>query len=213
MIVKICGVTSVADALAAAESGADLIGLNFFERSPRCVAAATAAAIVAALPASVRAVGVSVQEDWDIIAQRARRLKLALVQVHGDQLEPCPYPDLAWIPAFAIRDAASLRAVEAFLERCPADRLPTAILVDAYVAGAYGGTGRPAPWPLLADWRPSVPVLLAGGLNADNVAAAVAMVRPWGVDVASGVEVRPGVKALDKMQRFVAAARAAACRC
>jgi phosphoribosylanthranilate isomerase len=100
--------------------------------------------------------------------------------------------------------------VEAYLAACrEAGTLPPAVLVDAHVPGEYGGTGRVAPWDLLADWRPTVPLILAGGLTPDSVAAAIRRVRPFAVDVASGVESVPGRKDAEKMRRFIGEARAA----
>src|SRR5205814_10530314 len=104
----------------------------------------------------------------------------------------------------------SLNDISRYLDVCRnTNRLPAAILLDAHVPGQYGGTGQKAPWHLLADFKPGVPVLLAGGLTPDNVAEAVRVVRPYAVDVASGVEARPGHKDEDKMRRFIANARGA----
>ena len=111
------------------------------------------------------------------------------------------------------RDRQSLQTIDAYLDACRQQRLlPAAILVDAHVAGQYAGTGRTAPWELLADYRPGVPLLLAGGLMPENVAEAVRLVRPYGVDVASGVESAPGRKDAEKMRRFLGNAREAAAR-
>lgn len=206
--VKICGVTTPADAALAAELGADAVGLNFYPRSPRYVDEATARAIVAALPPYVEPVGLFVNETIDHARDVARRLGLRTLQWHGDKLPTWPDAATRFIPAFPVRDAASLHAITAYLDRCREEnRLPAAVLVDAHVAGSYGGTGQPAPWHLLADFRPGVPLLLAGGLNPDNVAAAVRAVRPFAVDVASGVESRPGVKDADRLRSFMEAVR------
>jgi phosphoribosylanthranilate isomerase len=116
-----------------------------------------------------------------------------------------------WVVAFAVRDRQSLTAIDAYLDRCRQEgRLPDALLVDAHVPGEYGGTGQVAPWDLLAEYRPPVPLILAGGLTPENVAEAVRRVRPYGVDVASGVESSPGRKDAEKMRRFIAEARRAA---
>ena len=119
---------------------------------------------------------------------------------------------LAWlIVAFVVRDQNSLQDIAGYLHRSRTlGQVPDAILVDAHVPGQYGGTGRVAPWDLLADFRPGVPLILAGGLTPDNVAEAVRIVRPYGVDVASGVEQQPGVKDAEKMRRFIGNAREAA---
>jgi phosphoribosylanthranilate isomerase len=123
---------------------------------------------------------------------------------HGDRL----LAGTRWIPAFPVRDASSLQQIEAWLDRLRfLNGLPAAILVDAHVPGMHGGTGQTAPWQLLADFRPGVPLILAGGLTPDNVADAIRIVRPYAVDVASGVESKPGVKDPDKIRRFIDAVR------
>ena len=211
MRIKICGITSVEDGVAAAFAGADAIGLNFYSNSPRCIDFATAKQIVNALPPFVESVGLFVNET---LADACRSLEgiggVRTIQWHGDQLTPSDVWPYRVIPAFSIRDANSLQQINAFLDVCrDMHNLPAAILVDANVPGEYGGTGQKAPWNLLADFRPGVPVVLAGGLTQENVAEAVRLVRPYAVDVASGVEFAPGRKDRDKMRRFVAEALAA----
>jgi phosphoribosylanthranilate isomerase len=206
--VKICGITNEPDAVAAARAGADAIGLNFYARSPRSIDEARAARIIQALPPFVEPVGLFVNESWDDVAAAARRLGLRTVQIHADRLEPGPREGLRWIAALAVQDRSDLEQVKRLLDWPPAQR-PAAVLLDASVPGMYGGTGQTAPWPLLAGLSVDIPVILAGGLNADNVAEAVRTVHPYGVDVASGVEASPGRKDHDKMARFIAAARAA----
>jgi phosphoribosylanthranilate isomerase len=209
--VKICGVTRPADARAAAEAGADAIGLNFHPASPRCVGDAAAAAILRELPPLVAAVGVFVEVPHRAAAERVQALgRITTVQMHGRQLFPPDCEPLQFIPAFAVRDAAGLEEVTRYLEACrQAGCLPAAVLVDGYAAGLAGGTGRTVPWDLLAEFRPPVPLILAGGLTPDNVAEAVRRVRPYAVDVAGGVESSPGVKDPEKMRRFVDNARTA----
>jgi phosphoribosylanthranilate isomerase len=207
--IKICGVTTAADAEQAARLGADAVGLNFFARSPRFVSEGRAREIVAALPAFVEPVGLFVNEDFASIHAAAGRLALRTLQLHADRQALLPRDEYRYVIAFAVRDAASLGAIDAYLDSCRRDgRLPAALLLDAHVPGAYGGTGRTAPWDLLAGYRPGVPLILAGGLTPDNVGAAIRRVRPYAVDVASGVESSPGVKDTDKMRRFIDAARA-----
>jgi phosphoribosylanthranilate isomerase len=206
--IKICGVTTAADAALAARLGADAVGLNFYPGSPRAVSEQTARAIVAALPPFVEPVGVFVNESFDSMRAVAQRLQMRTVQLHGERIGVPPSDGYRYLPAFAVRDRASLIALDAYLEMCRvAGQMPAAILVDSHVAGAYGGTGQRAPWDLLADYRPIVPLILAGGLTPDNVAEAVRRVRPWAVDVASGVESGPGVKEAEKMRRFIEAVR------
>ena len=116
-----------------------------------------------------------------------------------------------WIPAFAVQDATSLLQITSHLEKWRSlGDVPAAILVDAHVPGQYGGTGQVAPWHLLVDFDPGVPLILAGGLTPENVAEAIRIVRPYAVDVASGVESSPGKKDPDKMRRFIDAVRESA---
>ena len=132
--------------------------------------------------------------------------------VRGTEEPADPFP-FRLIPAFPVGDAAGLARLTRHLDRCRAlGRLPAAVLIDAHVPGRYGGTGQTAPWHLLADFDPGVPLLLAGGLTPDTVAEAVRVVRPWGVDVASGVESSPGRKDPEKVRRFLDRAREAAAR-
>ena len=208
--IKICGITSVDDALMAARLGVDAIGLNFCKASKRCVVTAVAERILEVLPPQVEAVGLFVNEPLAVAASQLQRLYgIQTLQWHGD--EPEIQPPEAWykyIPAFAIVDEASLAKVRAFLDCCRSTgRLPAAVLLDGYAAGQYGGTGQPAPWRLIAELDLGVPLILAGGLTPDNVAEAIRIVRPYAVDVASGVEREPGRKDPDKLRRFVEAVR------
>lgn len=209
--VKICGVTSPTDVAACAEAGADAVGINFHPGSVRYVDPRASAPILRAVPPLMAAVGVFVNQPFRQVAAVAYQLGLRGVQCHGDLGEPeDPFP-FSFVPAFRVRDRQSLADIDAYLARCRAvGRMPGAILVDAFVEGQHGGTGRTAPWELLADFRPRVPILLAGGLTPDNVAEAIRMVRPAGVDVATGVEAAPGRKDPDKVRAFVANAREAA---
>lgn len=212
--IKICGVTNLDDGLAAADAGADAIGFNFCTRSPRFIEPLAARDIAARLPAGVTRVGVFVNSTTGAIMAAAEQVGLDLIQLHGD--EP-PEEVLALAPRRvmrAIRAATkNLAEVSRFLERCrQAGADLTAVLADAAVAGQYGGTGERADWEAWSQYasKPRVPPLvLAGGLVAENVADGIAKVRPAAVDVASGVESEPGVKDPEKVKRFVAAARAA----
>ncbi len=210
---KICGITSVADALAAADCGADAIGLNFYKKSPRCIDEAMAIEILAALPAEIDAYLLAVDEPWNDSLARTERLgRSNWIQVHRDRHVACPDRNQHWMPAFGVKDESSLLAIREFFDRCyrGRKRAPTAILVDAAVPGSFGGTGQVAPWELLAGWSPGIDinVFLAGGLTPDNVAQAIRTVCPYMVDVASGVESSPGKKDIDKMRRFIDAVRA-----
>jgi phosphoribosylanthranilate isomerase len=207
--IKICGVTTVESALDAVRAGADAIGLNFYPKSPRAVSESMACDILASLPPFVEPVMLSVDEPWETaLARRARLPGVRTIQRHD--LEPClPGAEIRWIPAFGIRHAGSLDAIRTLLHRCRAynDPLPAAILVDASVPGQLGGTGQTLPWEVLDSFDVGLPLILAGGLTPENVGAAVKRVRPFAVDVASGVESRPGIKDFDRMRRFALAVR------
>jgi phosphoribosylanthranilate isomerase len=208
--VKICGVTSAADLRLAAECGADAVGLNFYPRSPRYVAPAQAASLLRALPPFVDAVGVFVGLKTRQVCALAYQLGLRAVQCFGDFDDVEDTFPFQRIVAFRVKDRSSLDEVELYLAKCrAAGAMPGAVLVDAHVEGQLGGTGKVAPWELLKEFRPGVPLILAGGLTAENVAEAIRVVRPYGVDVASGVESSPGRKDPDKVRRFVENARGA----
>lgn len=208
--VKICGITSPADAAQAAALGADLIGLNFYAKSPRCIDEATARSIVQVLPTAVEPVALFVNELLERSQPIVNSLGIRTVQMHGNWDECLP-TGTRMIVAFAVRDAISLRHITSYLDRCATKGdAPYAILVDAHVPGMFGGTGQVAPWHLLAGFDPGVPLILAGGLTPENVAEAIRIVKPYAVDVASGVESSPGKKDADKMRRFIDAVRSAA---
>ena len=214
--IKICGVTSVSDALAAVEAGADAIGLNFYSGSPRCIGVQEAKLIADAVSAEVDRVGVFVNAPADEIQQICQSAGLRAIQLHGD--EP---PELlkslghGWAVIRARRlGNRGLQAICDDIANCcqSAGFGPDAILIDAAMSGAYGGTGRTVDWSLLLDyqqWLGDVPLVLAGGLTPDNVAEAIQTVRPHAVDVSSGVESSPGIKDAIKMRDFVIAAREA----
>jgi phosphoribosylanthranilate isomerase len=199
--VKICGVTSAHDARMIVDAGASAIGLNFFARSPRHVSLDEAAAISAELPSHICRVGVFVDADRDEVARIALRVGLHALQFHGGESpEYCRGWDRKVIKAVRARDAETVRTVAGY----PVDF----VLVDAYVEGLVGGTGRLARW----DWLTDIDrerLILAGGLTPENVAAAVRQVRPVGVDVASGVESAPGRKDPTLVRRFIANAQSA----
>jgi phosphoribosylanthranilate isomerase len=209
--IKICGVTTPEDARLAAEAGADAVGLNFYPKSPRFLNPTQAIAVVRALPAFTVPVGVFVGMPIRQVCAVAYQLGLRGIQTYDDQPpaeDPFPF---AHIPAFRVKDAAGLDHVRRFVEAATAlGRRPAAVLIDSHVEGQMGGTGQTAPWELLAGFDPGVPVILAGGLTPENVGDAIALVRPWGVDVASGVERAPGRKDPAKVTRFVKIARKAA---
>ena len=205
--VKICGVTTPEDARFAADCGADAVGLNFYPKSPRFLTAPRAAAVVRALPAFTAPVGVFVGMPVRQVCAVAFQLGLRGVQTYDAPHADDTFP-FAHVPSFRVKDAAGLDHVRRYVEAATrSGRPPAAVLIDSHVEGQLGGTGHRAPWGLLAGFDPGVPLILAGGLTPENVAEAVALVRPWGVDVASGVESAPGRKDPDKVARFVHAAR------
>jgi phosphoribosylanthranilate isomerase len=214
--VKVCGLTSVADALACARSGADWIGLNFHPASPRWVDLALAAEILAALPVGVEPVGLFVDRPPSEVVAIAARLGLRIVQLHGREPPETltALGPLQVVRAFRLADTEDVARMSSYLDACQTlGRPPEWVLVDAFVAGQAGGTGHAiAPEVLEALAASPLPALstrliLAGGLTPENVAARVAQVGPWMVDVASGVESSPGRKDPARVASFVRAAR------
>jgi phosphoribosylanthranilate isomerase len=201
--VKICGVTNVADALAAAEAGADLIGLNFYEQSPRQISLETAAEISRALPPLVLRVGVFVNPEEAQISRAIAQCGLSLLQFHGDETpEFCTQFGLMSMKAFRIRDAESLNQL--------ANYQTTAFLLDAHSRNGLGGTGEKFNWELAVEAQKfGKPIFLAGGLTPENIGDAVKKVRPFAVDVSSGVESAPGKKDAAKVKAFIQAVRKA----
>jgi len=210
--VKICGITRPEWACAAAEAGADAIGLIFAE-SPRRISPETAEAIVAALPPWVTPVGVFVGAPAAEVRGLAERLHLGAVQLHGD--EPAEMlADLGPVKvlkAVGVAGEADLASARRWRDRAEAlGRRPDAYLVDARVPGGpRGGTGQVADWSLAARMQEEGfrPLVLSGGLGPENVTEAIRAVRPWGVDTSSGTEVSPGQKSPEKIRAFVEAVR------
>jgi phosphoribosylanthranilate isomerase len=214
MWIKICGIREAETASALADVGVDAIGLNFCESSPRFVDEQIAAEIVALLPREVTPVGVFVNHTAGEIRRLCRACGLETVQLHGDE----PASLIAELREFrvirAVRTGGDFVMLAAtHLAECRAlGTEPWAWLVDARSPQAYGGTGETVDWDSLVPSRRQAegpPLILAGGLTPDNVAAAVRTVRPWGVDVASGVESSPAVKDLRLIEAFVRRTRSA----
>ena len=200
--VKICGITSPADGIAAADAGADMIGLMFCPQSPRHVSIEVAGQIAQAVPPFVVKVGVFVSASEELVAEAIASCGLSLLKFHGDES-----PEFC--ASFGNRAFKAYRGVPDASERTYIRNEAPALLVDAAVSGSYGGTGLTADWSAAARLAKHYPLLLAGGLNPDNVAEAVRQVIPWGVDVASGVESSPGKKDPGRMRSFVQAVRSA----
>jgi phosphoribosylanthranilate isomerase len=199
--VKICGLTNLDDALDAVELGADYLGFNFYPASPRCLSEETAMEIFEEIPTNISKVGVFVNEPIAEVLDKAIRLQLDILQFHGDEtpeeLNPIGRP---WYKAFRLKDASVLAEIPKY--ECDW------ILVDAYSEKAYGGTGITAHWDLVREAsRFGKKIILAGGLNEENVAMAVATVKPFMVDVASGLEISPRKKDRHKMELFIQRAK------
>ena len=200
--VKICGITAADDALHAAACGADALGFVFYTGSPRCVTPAAAAAICAGLPPFVSRVGLFVNEDPERIRAVADECGLDVVQLHGDEpAQDCVRLSRRVVKALRVRDVASLAGHEQYAV--------SALLLDAWDADRFGGTGASFNWELATGIARQRPVILAGGLTPDNVAEAIRQVRPYGVDVSSGVERAPGRKDPEKVARFIRMAKEA----
>jgi phosphoribosylanthranilate isomerase len=200
--VKICGITNLRDAHRAVELGADALGFIFYPGSPRAVSPEKAREIIETLPPLVSTVGVFVNEDIDTVRAVRRLAGLALVQLHGDET-----PETVSALGPSVIKTIRVKGVESF---DAIDRYhPRAFLLDTHADQAYGGTGQRFAWDL-TQWVEGVPFFLAGGLTPDNVAEAIAVTRPYGVDVSSGVEASPGVKDPARLKAFIANAKAAA---
>ena len=196
--VKICGITNARDASAAMDLGVAALGFNFYEKSPRSIAPAEAWQIRQTMPRDVQAVGVFVNWKPGSVLALATALQLSAVQLHGDEL---PGDDatcaraVAVIKAFRVGSGFSLAAFGRF-------RCASWFLLDAARAGQYGGTGHTTNWDFARKAALKRPIILAGGLSPENVAEAILAVRPYAVDVASGVESKPGKKDQGKMREF-----------
>ncbi len=200
--VKVCGITSAEDAAVAVEAGADALGFVFASESPRTVTSERAADIAAMLPPFVWTVGVFVDQRIDDVLRIARDARLHAVQLHGN--EPSEYSariPLPVIRAIRVRNADALNIIGRYPAR--------AFLLDAYVEGQPGGTGKTVAWDLAAEVAGKAPIILSGGLRPETVGAAVRRVRPFGVDVSSGVERAPGLKDHRKLKEFIAHVREA----
>lgn len=201
--VKICGLTSVADALAAAEAGADMIGLMFYAGSPRHITLPQAVAIARALPPFVLRVGVFVNPEPDHVTRAIAECGLNLLQFHGDEDSAfCTQFGLMSLKALRVKAAESLKTLEHYQT--------DAFLLDAYSKTGLGGTGEQFNWDLAVEAKKfGKPIFLAGGLTPQNVGAAVKQVQPFAVDVSSGVESAPGKKDAAKMKAFIEVVRTA----
>lgn len=200
--VKICGITRLEDALAAAELGADALGFNLWPGSPRFLPPEAAREIVSRLPPLVTPVGVFVNQPRAEVMRLAAAAGVALLQLHGDETpDDCQGLGLPVVKAFRVAGPEDLAAI-------PAYRSVAAVLLDSRSDG-FGGSGRAFDWELARRAAGPRPLVLAGGLSPGNVARAIRAVRPFAVDAASGLESSPGVKDREKMALFVRAAQEA----
>ncbi len=200
--VKICGITRAQDLHAACEAGADALGFVFYDKSPRHVSPGTATALLRELPPFVQSVGLFVNADPAFVESVLRVAPLDLLQFHGDETRAdCARYGRPWIKAVRVSAGTDLL-------KCAADFAGArGLLLDAFVPGVPGGTGERFDWGLIPPDLP-LPVVLSGGLDPANVVDAVRTVRPWAVDVSSGVEAAKGIKDPQKVAQFIARARA-----
>ncbi len=198
--VKICGITNLEDALTAAEYGADALGFVFWEKSPRYVSPDTAATIIKSLPPFITTVGVFVNEPAARIRSIIDAAGLNCIQLHGDESpSECAKINggtgLKLIKAFRVRDKKDISRLS--------DYKVSAYLLDAFREGVPGGTGQTFDWELAIEAKASGRIILSGGLNPENIKDALAKAGPYGVDVSSGVEARPGKKDRDRLIKFL----------
>ena len=199
--VKICGITRVEDAISAVHAGADAIGLVFYAPSPRCVSVEQAQQIVAAIPPFVSMVGLFVNATQTEIESVLSKVRLDIVQFHGDEsAHDCEQINLPYYKAIRVKADTNLLQYEVEFSGAKA------LLLDAHSDSAFGGTGQTFDWKLIPKSL-TKPVILAGGLNAENVAEAIQQVRPYAVDVSGGVEISKGIKDVAKIAAFMRAVK------
>jgi phosphoribosylanthranilate isomerase len=198
--VKICGITSLEDALTSVDAGADALGFVFYPLSPRHIFPEQAADIIRKLPPFIQTVGLFVNESRDTVNTTADQCGLDIVQLHGDETPDfCSSIKRRIIKAFRVKGSFSLDSVS--------DYRVAACLLDAWSPAAHGGTGQTFNWEIASAAAAQRTVILAGGLTPDNVAEAVRRVKPYAVDVSSGVEISPGHKDAEKIRKFIIQAR------
>ncbi len=195
--IKICGITNKEDALAAAHLGADALGF-IFAPSPRKISAERAREIIKALPPFIKTVGVFVDEDPERVSSIVAMCGLDVLQLHGSEsIDYCSSFDRRVIKAVRLRSRDDLENLSKYVN------VVDALLLDTYVPNKLGGTGITFDWKLAVEARRYGRIILAGGLNPENVAAAISMVKPYAVDASSGLEQSPGVKDHEKMAQFI----------
>ncbi|MGB5875257.1 MAG: phosphoribosylanthranilate isomerase [Bacteroidota bacterium] len=200
--IKICGITNLQDALAATDAGAHALGFVFAPSSPRCISPENAAEIIRQLPPFVQTVGVFVDAERSVVNDVIRECGIDTLQLHGQETpsETTGYP-VRVVKGFRISGAADLESLSRYRV--------SAYLLDTYVPGLEGGTGKTFDWTLAGEARHFGRIILSGGLRDENVGEAIRTARPYAVDVSSGLENSPGKKSVEKMIRFVEAVRSA----
>ena len=196
--IKVCGITNIMDALAAAELGVDMLGFVFYGKSKRCVDIRTVRSIANELSGSILKVGVFVDEEREKVLDIAQEVSLDILQFHGDETSDyCASfkDDYKVMKAFRVKDKTSLKCVN--------DYIADFYLFDTYEESSAGGTGKAFDWKLLKDFEVLKPLMLSGGLSPENVGNAIMEVAPYGVDVSTGVESSPGKKDIELLKKFI----------
>jgi len=198
--VKVCGITNLEDAIKSIELGADALGFIFYKKSKRYITPGKAKRIIKELPPFVSKVGVFVNSSLDDIVKISNTTGISAIQLHGDESQAfCNRLKLPVIKTIRVKDRINKQSVESFQAQ--------AILFDTYKDNEYGGTGISFDWRIISKSRINNNIILSGGLNPDNVAKAVNIVKPYAVDVSSGVEKEPGVKDHRKIKKFIEAVK------
>jgi phosphoribosylanthranilate isomerase len=196
MRIKICGITNLGDALFAVELGASALGFNFYPKSPRYITPDKAADIIKDLPSHIATVGIFVNPTFDDVRASIDASHIQIAQLHGDEsITFCWDINVPVIKAIRPNTEADLEKAKLFSTLF-------GLLIDAPNEKQYGGTGQRANWPLASKIAAEYPIYLAGGLNTDNVIDAITKVNPYGIDICSGVESRPGCKSQEKMKKL-----------
>ncbi len=200
-LVKICGLTNLEDTLAAIELGADFLGFNFYSQSPRYLSYEKAKKIFQEIPPNIPKVGVFVNEEYENVIDLAQLLELDYLQFHGDESPDfCNQMGHPWWKAIRLENESDIEKIPQYDSEW--------VLIDAHVPGQYGGTGHKPDWDLVKRAKNlGKKIFLAGGLNPENIQLAIATVQPYAVDVASGVESKPGKKDFKKMEDFISRAK------
>lgn len=195
--VKICGITQLIDAQASIEAGVDALGFVFYEKSPRAISSKNAQGIISKLPVFISKIALFVNPTYDYVVDTCNSVPLDYLQFHGDEDAAfCEQFEKPYIKAVRMKQTTNLATI------CDEHKNACGILVDAYDAGAYGGTGQTFDWKLLSQVC-TLPLVLAGGLTTSNVAEAVKAVQPYAVDVSSGVEASKGIKNHRLINQFI----------